>query len=148
MNKLQTMSTANPKPKKFSMFRKKPNDEKPEKMVKKKSRPITSTPTILSRDLKIEGQILGSGLIEIEGNVKGIIKGNSVILLETGTIEGEVIAESFSIRGIFQGTIRAQHVNISCKAQVTGSIEYNMLSIEDGASVDAKFKKSDEVLTD
>ncbi len=102
---------------------------------------ITSTPTIFAKDLKIEGQILSSGLIEIEGKVNGNIKGNSVILLETGYIEGEVRAESLSIHGKFNGNIKAKNVFISGKANVTGVIEYNLLSIEDGASVEAKFKK-------
>lgn len=123
---------------KFKSFFKKSNSEIKENndLVS-----ITSTPTIFAKDLKIEGQILSSGLIEIEGKVNGNIKGNSVILLEAGYIEGEVRAESFSIHGKFNGNIKAKNVFISGKANVTGVIEYSLLSIEDGASVEAKFKK-------
>ena len=132
------MSTV--KSKSFSLFGKKPTKEgKPEE--KKPSRSFNATPTIIAKDLKIEGQIISSGLIEIEGTVIGNIKGNSVILLQSGVIEGEVEAESFSVRGKFLGTIKAKSVNIGHKAQVSGTIEYSLLSVEDGASVDAKFKK-------
>ena len=100
-----------------------------------------STPTILARDLKIEGTVMSSGLIEIEGNIKGTIKGNSVILREEGVFEGEIFAESFNIRGKFDGIIRAKNINISSKARVTGTIEYDSLSVEDGACIDGQFKR-------
>ena len=99
-----------------------------------------STPTIIARDLKIEGEITSAGLIEIEGVIKGSIKGNSVILREEGYVEGTIIAESLSIRGKFDGTIRAQNISITSKAKVIGNIEYGSLSVEDGASIDGQFK--------
>lgn len=97
-------------------------------------------PTILARDLKIEGSIVSSGLIEIEGNVKGNIKGNSVILREGGVFEGQIMAESLSIRGKFNGAIYAKNLDISSKAIITGDIEYESLSVEDGACIDGQFK--------
>lgn len=100
-----------------------------------------STPTIIARDLKVEGNLTGFGIIEIEGNVKGLIEGNSVILREDGVFEGEVVAESLSIRGKFNGNIRAKNVNITSKAKVTGMIEYGSLSVEDGAYIDGQFKQ-------
>ncbi|MBU6338730.1 MAG: polymer-forming cytoskeletal protein [Rickettsiales bacterium] len=119
------------------------NKSKTSQNEDKKFNSITATPTIIAKDLKIEGQIFSSGLVEIEGKINGVIKGNSVVLLEDGNIEGEVTAKSFSINGKFNGNIKAQNVFIANKANVTGTIEYSLLSIEDGASVEAKFKKLD-----
>ena len=100
-----------------------------------------STPTIIARDLRIEGEITSAGLIEIEGNIKGTLKGNAVILREEAVVEGDIIAESLSIRGKFDGTIKAKSINISGKARITGVIEYESLCVEDGASIDGQFKK-------
>ena len=100
-----------------------------------------STPTILSRDLKIQGEIFSAGVIEIEGTINGTINGNSVILREDGAIYGAVFAENFSIRGKFEGTIKAKNISIASKAKVTGEIEYDVLSVEDGANIDGHFKK-------
>jgi cytoskeletal protein CcmA (bactofilin family) len=115
------------------------------KIISKKLESISanfkSTPTIISRDLRIEGEIISLGLIEIEGNIKGTIKGNSVILLEDGVVEGVIIAEVVSIRGKFEGTIRAKNLNIAAKARITGTIEYDLLSVEDGACIDGQFKR-------
>jgi cytoskeletal protein CcmA (bactofilin family) len=99
-----------------------------------------NTPTIISHDLKVEGNIISLGLIEIEGNVKGTIKGNSVILCQDSLIEGIIIAKFLSIKGRFDGTIKAKTVHIGSKAKITGDIEYNSLSVEDGACIDGNFK--------
>jgi cytoskeletal protein CcmA (bactofilin family) len=117
------------------------NDNLITKKIEVMSSNFKSTPTILARDLKIEGEISSSGLIEIEGIIKGKINGNSVILREEGFIEGEVIAESLSLRGTFEGKIKAKNVNIASKAKVHGEIEYESLSVEDGACIDGQFKK-------
>ncbi len=104
-----------------------------------------STPTIIAKDLKIEGNIVGTGSLEIEGNIRGIIHGNSVILREEGVIEGEVIADSLNIRGRFNGNVRAKNVSISSRAKITGIIEYGTLSVEDGAYIDGQFKQLEKI---
>lgn len=100
-----------------------------------------STPTILARDLTIDGELNSVGLIEIEGKVKGTVSGHSIILREGGFVEGRISAESVSIRGSFNGDINAKTINISSKAKVVGNIEYELLSVEDGACIDGQFKK-------
>lgn len=100
-----------------------------------------ATPTILARDLQIEGTLISSGLIEIEGHINGTIKGNSVIIREGGSMEGDLFAESLSIKGRFEGNIKAKNINISSKAKLHGTIEYQSLSVEDGACIDGQFKQ-------
>ncbi len=109
---------------------------------------LKTTPTIISRDLKIQGELFSSGIIEIQGNINGTINGNSVILREEGHIDGIVFAENFSIRGNFNGKIRAKNLNIANKANVIGEIEYEILSVEDGASIDGRFKKIETISID
>ncbi len=99
------------------------------------------TPTILARDLKIDGVLTSVGLIEIEGSVKGIINGNSVVLRENGFVEGTIIAEFLNIKGRFEGAIKAKNINISSKARISGEIEYESLVVEDGACIDGQFKR-------
>lgn len=121
-----------------------PNEGSITKKLESISTSFKTTPTIIARDLKIEGNILSSGLVEIEGHVKGTINGNSVVLREDGIIEGEILAESLSIRGKFNGTVRAKNISITSKARITGLIEYGSLSVEDGAFIDGQFKQLDK----
>lgn len=117
------------------------NDNSITKRLEVISSNFKSTPTIIARDLKIEGEIHSAGLIEIEGNIKGTIHGNSVILREEGFVQGTIFAESLSIRGKFEGTIKAKNISVSCKAKIQGDIEYESLCVEDGACIDGQFKR-------
>lgn len=99
-----------------------------------------SSPTIIAKDLHFVGDINAQGLIEIEGTIIGSINGGSVILREEGSIEGQVNVESISIKGKFKGDLKARSVNIFSTAEVTGTIEYEVISVEDGALVDGQFK--------
>lgn len=136
------MSIANIKSKVISVAQSNSsNDNSISKKLEVISSNFKTTPTILARDLKIEGEISSSGLVEIEGKINGTIKGNSVILREEGFVEGTIIAETLNIKGSFEGNIKAQNINIASKAKVTGNIEYGSLSVEDGACIDGQFKR-------
>lgn len=117
------------------------NDNLITKRLEIVSQNLKTVPSILSNDFQIEGQIHSSGVIEIEGSVRGIINANSVILRENGFVNGTIIAEFLSIRGSFDGNIKAKNIRISGKAKIQGEIEYGSLAVEDGASIDGQFKK-------
>ncbi|NBV06194.1 MAG: polymer-forming cytoskeletal protein [Proteobacteria bacterium] len=117
------------------------NDVSITKKLESISSNFKSNPSIIAKDLEIEGNINGSGFVEIEGFIKGTINGNSIVLREEGVVEGEIVANSISIRGKFDGTVRAKNINITSKAKITGVIEYGSLSVEDGAYIDGQFKQ-------
>ncbi len=100
-----------------------------------------SMPSIISKDSTIEGEIHSSGVVEIEGNIKGRIHSNSIVIREDGFVDGEINADSVNIRGNFNGTVKARNINVFSKAKITGNIEYQSLSVEDGASIDGQFKQ-------
>jgi len=68
------------------------NDNSISKKIEVISSTFNATPAIIAKDLAIEGQLDSSGLVEIEGKVKG-------------------------------------------------NIEYELLSVEDGACIDGQFKR-------
>ncbi len=108
---------------------------------KKESLSLKTMPTIISKDLKIEGDVISLGLIEIEGRIKGKIKGNSVVIREGGLVEGFVVADFLNVKGVFEGDVSAQNISVSSKGKISGNIEYGSLAVEDGASVEGQFKK-------
>jgi len=113
-----------------------------DKKISLKKESSNSTPTIISKDLTVEGEISGQGLVEIEGKVNGKINSASVVIRESGFVEGFITAQSLIIKGQFNGEINADHLHITSKAKITGTITYETMSVEDGASIDGQFKKS------
>ena len=97
-------------------------------------------PTIIASDLKIIGEIEGVGIIEIEGNLRGIVKSKSVVIREGGMVEGTIIADNLNIKGKFKGEIKAKNIIVLEGAEIRGTVEYESLSVEDGACLDAQFK--------
>jgi len=99
-----------------------------------------SGPSIISKSLKISGELSSNGIIEIEGNIKGIIKSHSIVIREGGAVDGLIIADFLHIRGKFNGEIKAKNISIFEGGEVSGAVEYESISVEDGACLDAQFK--------
>lgn len=112
------------------------------KIIPKKESSHNSTPTIIAKDLFLEGEIISQGVIEIEGKISGKITSNSVIIRESGFVEGFIKAQSLVIKGKFSGEIDVNHFHIANKATISGTFLYKTLSVEDGASAEGQFKKS------
>ena len=121
------------------------NSDSFSKTIEQMTVSFKSTPSIIAKDAKIDGEIYSSGVIEVEGQFKGRINSNSIIIREDGIVDGEIISDSINIRGNFIGNLKAKNVNVFKKAKVIGNIEYQSLSVEDGSSVDGQFKQMIDV---
>ena len=66
------------------------------------------TPSIISNDLVVHGNLVAGGDIQIDGTVEGDIRSSSVTIGEQAHIAGEVVAEDIVIRGRVMGGIRGR----------------------------------------
>jgi cytoskeletal protein CcmA (bactofilin family) len=108
-------------------------------------KPVTrsSVPSIISPDLRINGDMVCSGDIQIDGWVEGDIQSRNVTVGEGATVHGAVQAENVKICGIVNGQIRADNVVLEKTARVTGDILHKSLSIEQGAFLEGMCKRID-----
>src|SRR6185369_8529064 len=109
------------------------------------SKPATkaSVPSIISPDLRINGDMVCSGDIQIDGWVEGDIQSRNVTVGEGATVHGAIQAENVKICGIVNGQIRADNVVLEKSARVTGDILHKSLSIEQGAFLEGMCKRID-----
>lgn len=118
------------------------------------STPVTSTPTsqtkakpgmsVLSSDLVITGNVRSSGDIQIEGNVEGDIRAQTLIVGETATVKGEVIAEEVVVHGRVVGRLRGLKVRLSTNARVEGDIIHKSIAIESGAHFEGSVQRQED----
>jgi len=87
----------------------------------------------LSADLQFEGNISGSGDLQVDGQVKGDVKVGRLIVGETGAIEGSVNADYVEVRGRIVGAVSGKQVKLVSTAYVDGDITAEQLSIDIGA---------------
>ncbi len=95
-------------------------------------------PSIISPDLKIVGNLKSDGEIQINGAVKGDIKGHMLTVGEQGKIDGSIVADTVRIFGTINGRVQAKTVRIDKSARVTADITHGSLTIEAGAYFEGK----------
>jgi cytoskeletal protein CcmA (bactofilin family) len=92
-----------------------------------------SVPSIISADLKITGDLVSAGEIQIDGTVEGDIECSALIIGVNGSVNGEINAQSVRLHGKVDGVIRAKTVYLAATAHMVGDITHESLSIDPGA---------------
>lgn len=87
----------------------------------------------LSADLTFEGNVSGSGDLQVDGTVKGDLRVGRLIVGETGAVEGNVSADYVEVRGRIVGGVNGKQVKLLGTAYVDGDITHEQLSIDAGA---------------
>lgn len=100
---------------------------------------MTKGATIIAAGTKIKGDITLSSSLHIDGEIEGIIHSDNIITIGTkGQVNGDIIAESLVINGIFKGSAESNSVEILPKGDVKGKLTYRELTIEKGASFEGE----------
>lgn len=120
---------------------------------KPKQSPATPTPksnnkvsgsnhtfSIIASDVEIIGNLAAKVDIHIDGSVQGDIACGSLVQGSDSKIAGKIIAEQARLAGTVDGSIEARDLIIEASAHISGDIQYETLTIEQGSKVDGKFK--------
>lgn len=107
------------------------------------SRP--AAPSILSSDLKIEGDIVSQGEVHINGAVKGDVVARKLTLGEGGSITGAVEADVAEIAGNLAGRLTATTVLLARSARVVADVTHVSLTIEPGAVFEGFSRRVDTI---
>ena|SRR5581483_2116226 len=108
------------------------------------AKPVKSgVPSIISPDLRVNGDLVCSGDIQVDGWIEGDIQSRNVVIGEAATVHGAIQAENVRVCGIVNGQLRADNVTLEKSARVTGDILHKSLSIEQGAFLEGMCKRID-----
>ncbi|ANK81357.1 MAG: hypothetical protein TEF_11525 [Rhizobiales bacterium NRL2] len=103
-----------------------------------------AAPSLINRGLAITGDLHSDGEIQIDGEVTGDINCNQLVIGESATVRGEIIAEAVTIRGEVNGRVRGSEVSLSKTAKVVGDILHRSLAMEAGAHLEGQVRKVDD----
>ena len=119
-------------------------------LAQQQKRPIrpTSTPSIISADLVVNGSLTSVGDIQIDGRVEGDVRGAGLVVGDKALIHGEVYAEDLTVRGRIDGGIRARKVLLCSTCHVEGNILHEAFAVETGAFFEGNCRHSDDPLAD
>ena len=100
----------------------------------------STPPSILSFGLKITGNLVTAGEIQVDSVVEGDIAATKITIGERAQVRGEIVAEVVIVEGEISGSVRARQVELAHTAKVHGDICHETLAIEAGAHVDGLLK--------
>ena len=89
--------------------------------------------SLITEDMRIEGNLSGDGELQIDGFVRGDLKVARLTIGEAGRVEGSITAESLDCRGRVVGAIIAREVRLYASSHVDGDVTHDELAIEAGA---------------
>lgn len=106
--------------------------------------------TVIGEGTVLKGSIMFSGGLHVDGRVEGNVQAepdssSALTLSEKGIIDGDIHVPNVIINGEVNGDVYGGNkVELAPKAQVTGTVYYNLLEMAMGASVNGQLIHSKE----
>lgn len=111
------------------------------KALKKKQKP--PVPSILGKDLRINGDLKTEGDIQLDGVVDGDIQTNTLTVGQDAVVNGSITGDTVRVAGSVNGKITGRIVELSKSAKVIGDIIHQSLAIEAGAHIEGMCRHVD-----
>ena len=100
----------------------------------------THNVSVISKALKITGQLESTEDIRIDGEVNGDVRAMSVTVGNNAKVKGNVYGDSVELAGTVEGKIEAKKVVLMGTARMTGDVVHQDIKIESGAYIDGHLK--------
>jgi cytoskeletal protein CcmA (bactofilin family) len=104
----------------------------------------STMPSIISTDLKVIGNLVSQGDVQVEGEIEGDVKSRNLIIGESGSVDGEIHADVVQVSGTVRGRINAKTVTLAKTARVMGDIAHESLAMESGAHLEGQVSRLDD----
>ncbi len=92
--------------------------------------------SVISKAMKITGQIESTEDIQIEGEVDGDVRAISVSVGANAKIKGTVRGDTVQLSGSVDGKVEAKKVILTRTARMAGDVIHQDITIESGAFID------------
>ena len=111
-----------------------------EEVKKFDSLPEGETQSIIGKRNAFSGDFYAEGLLRIDGNFRGSVKSNDVVLLgEGGKFEGEIYAKYVRVGGKIKGNVYGyEKIDILSTGKIIGDLYSQKIYAEDGMKVSGR----------
>ena len=92
--------------------------------------------SVISKALKITGQLESTEDIRIDGEVDGDVRAVSVTVGSGAKVKGTVYGNAVELSGTIDGKIEAEKVVLTSSARMSGDVIHQDIRIESGAFID------------
>ncbi len=121
------------------MFNKKDNKEK----IMANNNQTQNIDTIIGQNTTVKGDLVFSGMMHLLGKVEGSITSSSdndtLIISESGQVNGSLKTGNLNINGTVEGDITVSgKMEVATKARINGNIFYVNIEMETGSQINGK----------
>ena len=96
--------------------------------------------SVISKALKITGQLESTEDIQIDGTIDGDVRGVGVKIGQNAKVKGTVYGDEVELAGTVEGRIESKKVTLAGTARMTGDIFHQDIKIESGAYINGGLK--------
>ena len=96
--------------------------------------------SVISKALKITGQLESTEDIQIDGEIDGDVRGVGVKIGNNAKVKGTVYGDEVELAGTIDGRIEAKKVILTGTARMSGDVSHQDIKIESGAFIDGNLK--------
>jgi cytoskeletal protein CcmA (bactofilin family) len=104
-------------------------DRDVERAVARPSETRSGDLSVITKDVRIIGDVEAKGRVRIEGTVTGSVRARSTEVAPGGSVAHDDDKEPFVIDGTVHGTVRARHVEVGDRGSVLGGIEADQATV-------------------
>ena len=94
-----------------------------------------SSLSIITEGIDFTGEVNTEGDIHLDGNMKGTIKANEVVIGPNGSFEGEIISNILIVSGDVKGKFNIKNLHVRKDGTLSGKAKYFIVTIESGGKV-------------
>ena len=112
--------------------------------AKKGSAPQKSIDSLIGAGTRVEGNVIFSGGLRVDGEVRGNIssengQGGTLVISEKASVEGAITVGHVVINGAVIGPVVAgESLELLPGARVTGDVEYYQIEMQQGAVIQGR----------
>lgn len=112
------------------------------------ARVSSGAPSMIAPDLRVIGNLITEGDLQIEGTVEGDIHASTLIVGAGAQVKGEIRSNDVTVNGTVVGKIRGRKVRLTEQARVSGDIVHASIAMEEGAQFEGSIHRSDDPMKD
>ena len=112
--------------------------------AKKGSAPQSSIDSLIGAGTRIEGNVIFSGGLRVDGEIRGNISCNNgqegtLVISEKASVEGAITVGHVVVNGTVIGPVSAsESLELLSSARVTGDVEYHRIEMQQGAVIQGR----------
>lgn len=95
----------------------------------------TNSLSIITEGIDFVGEISTEGDIHIDGNMKGTIKANEVVIGPNGNFDGEIISDVLKVSGLIKGKFAIKNLFVKKDGLLQGKAKYEVIVVETGGKI-------------